>query len=57
MIDLQITKDQAIAFLMMLEREQDGYTYDPVCVPPRIVAIRELMALLDSKLDELVEAE
>ena len=57
MIDLQLTKEQAIAFLMMLEREQTGYTFDPVCVPPRIVAIREMMAVLDGKLDALVAEE
>lgn len=57
MINLDLTKEQAIAFLMMLEKEQDGYTYDPVCVPARIVAIRALMVELDGKLDELVAAE
>ena len=54
MINLELTKEQAVAMLLMLVSEQNGYTHDPVCVPSRIVEIRAMIADLDAKLDALV---
>jgi hypothetical protein len=57
MINLELTKEQAVAMLLMLVDEQTGYTEDPVCVPARIVEIRSMIADLDAKLDALVATE
>jgi len=57
MIKVEVTPEQAVALLMMLEAEQKDYTTDPTCTPTRIVAIRELMTVLDKKLDDHYEYE
>lgn len=45
----------AAAVRQVLFKEQDGYTYDPTCVPGRIVDIREIITNLDSQIESQLE--
>ena len=51
MIDLNITADQAIALLMLIEHETKMYTTGPAC-PARVTRLRELNTIIDGKLEE-----
>ena len=55
MINLELTREQAISLLLLIDREQADYTTGAAC-PARIVYLREVLAQLDSDLDAL-EAE
>ncbi len=58
MISLEIDIQTAAALRSALFREQDGYTLDISCCPPRIVNIRNLILDIDSKIEaELREQE
>ena len=41
---------QAAAVRQALFESQKGYTYDPTCVPPRVVDIREVIRDIDDNL-------
>lgn len=56
MIDLSLTQEQAVAALLSLAREIEGYTEGPTA-PQRVVLIREVLAQLDAALDEVVTQE
>tara|TARA_A100001201_G_scaffold19973_5_gene22366 strand:+ start:898 stop:1077 length:180 start_codon:yes stop_codon:yes gene_type:complete len=42
----------AAAIRQALFDEQKRYTYDPKCVPPRIVEIRNVITDIDEQIDE-----
>ena len=57
MINLELTKELAVELLMVLYKDQKDVTQDPKCTPAATVRQRELMALIDQKLDALVAKE
>ena len=52
MIELKLDLRTAAAIRQVLYKEQEIYTYDPTCVPPRIVDIRQVITLLDEQIDD-----
>ena len=57
MIDLSMTKEQAVAVLLLINREQALYSRDPSVVPLRVTYLRDLMETIDQKLDDLVSED
>ena len=57
MIKLEVDLRTAAAIRQVLYREQELYTYDPTCVPPRITDIREAIVSLDKQIDDALEYE
>lgn len=55
MIELSLTKEQAIALLLL--GNADCSLYGTEHVPARVVALRAVVAELDEKLDALVASE
>ncbi len=55
MIKLELDVRQAAAIRQVLYKEQERYTYDPKCVPPRIVDIREVIGTLDTQIESAIE--
>ena len=53
MITIEMDVQTAAAVRQALYSEQDKYTYDPKCVPPRISNIRTVI----TDLDDLIEKE
>ena len=51
MIKLELDVRQAASIRQVLYKEQSIYTYDPKCVPPRIVDIREAIGTLDTQIE------
>ena len=49
MIKLELDVRQSIR--QVVYKEQSIYTYDPKCVPPRIVDIREVIGTLDTQIE------
>ena len=52
MITISMDVRSAAAVRQALFDEQKRYTYDPKCVPPRIVDIRNVINDLDEQIDE-----
>ena len=50
MINLELTREQAISLLLLIDREQDVYSTDHTA-PARIVYLREVLDNLDGALD------
>ena len=57
MIKLEVDLRTAAAIRQVLYKEQELYTYDATCVPPRIVDIREAIVSLDKQIDDTLEYE
>ena len=57
MITLNLDIKTAAAVRHILFQEQKIYTYDPTCVPPRIVEIRNLINDLDEQIEEELKNE
>ena len=57
MIKLDIDVKQAAAIRQVLYKEQEFYTYDPTCVPPRIVDIREVIVALDKQIEDTLKVQ
>ena len=57
MITLNLDARTAIAIRQALFREQDGYTYDPKCVPARIVELRNVIVDLDEQIETTLKKE
>ena len=57
MIKLELDVRQAASIRQVLYKEQSIYTYDPKCVPPRIVEIRNVINDLDEQIDEELNSE
>ena len=52
MINISMDVKSAAAVRQALFDEQKRYTYDPKCVPPRIVEIRNVINDIDEQIDE-----
>ena len=57
MITLNIDIRTAAAIRQALFSEQSDYTYDPTCVPPRIVDIREVIVALDKQIEDTLKVQ
>ena len=55
MIKIELTQEQAVASLLGLISEIEGYTEDPALAPVRITRIREVITALDEALDAAAE--
>ena len=55
MLNIELTQEQAVAALLGLCSEIEGYTQDPALAPVRITRIREVIAALDEALDAAAE--
>ena len=55
MIKLELDVRTAAAIRQVLYKEQEGYTYDPTCIPQRIVDIRETIGTLDTQIESSLE--
>ena len=49
MIDISLTKEDAIALLLLINREQSIYTTDLTCTPASVVRLRAILNDLDSQ--------
>jgi hypothetical protein len=50
-VTIKMDARQAAAVRQILFESQVGYTYDEVCVPPRIADIRSVILQLDKELE------
>jgi hypothetical protein len=57
MITVNMDVRSAAAVRQALFDEQKRYTYDPKCVPPRIVEIRNVINDIDDQIDEFLSEE
>ncbi len=57
MITLSLDVKSAAAIRHVLFQEQKIYTHDPVCVPSRIVEIRNVIVDLDEQIEEELKNE
>tara|TARA_Y100000401_G_C8314771_1_gene221806 strand:+ start:50 stop:235 length:186 start_codon:yes stop_codon:yes gene_type:complete len=57
MITLNLDVKSAAAIRQVLFDEQKIYTYDPKCVPVRIVEIRNVIVDLDEQIEEELKNE
>ena len=57
MITINMDLRSAAVVRQALFDEQKRYTYDPKCVPPRIVEIRNVINDLDEQIDEELNSE
>ena len=57
MIKLELELKNAAAIRHVLFKEQERYTYDPTCVPQRIVDIRETIVDLDKQIEDQLKSE
>jgi len=55
MIKLELDVRAAAAIRQVLYKEQELYTYDPTCIPPRIIDIREVIGTLDTQIESALE--
>lgn len=57
MINLELDILTAAAVRQVLFKEQERYTYDPTCVPDRVVSIRAAILSIDNQLEEALKNE
>ena len=57
MITISMDVRSAAAVRQALFDEQKRYTYDPKCVPPRIVEIRNVINDLDEQIEKQTNAQ
>ena len=57
MINISMDVKSAAAVRQALFDEQKRYTYDPKCVPPRIVEIRNVINNSDTEIEKIVNSE
>ena len=55
MITINMDVRSAAAVRQCLFEEQKLYTYDPKCVPPRIVEIRNVINDIDEQIEEATQ--
>lgn len=51
MIKLELDVQNAASIRHLLFKEQQRYTYDPTCVPQRIIDIREVIQQIDNQIE------
>ena len=52
MISLNMDVRTAAAVRHVLFKEQERYTYNPTCLPPRIIEIRHVINDLDEQIEQ-----
>ena len=57
MITISMDVRSAAAVRQALFDEQKRYTYDPKCVPPRIVEIRKVINDIDEQIEDELKEE
>ena len=57
MITLNLDVKSAAAIRQVLFDEQKIYTYDPKCIPARIIEIRNVIVDLDEQIEEELKNE
>ena len=57
MIKLELEVQNAASIRHVLFKEQERYTYDPTCVPQRIVDIRQTIVELDKQIEDQLKSE
>ena len=57
MITINMDVKSAAAVRHVLFQEQKIYTYEPSCVPPRIIEIRNVINDLDEQIEEELKNE
>ena len=57
MINISMDVTSAASVRQALFDEQKRYTYDPKCVPPRIVEIRNVINELDEQIEKELKEE
>ena len=57
MIKLELEVKNAASIRHVLFKEQERYTYNSVCVPQRILDIRETIVELDKQIEEQLKSE
>ena len=56
-VTIKMNARQAAAVRQVLFDSQKGYTYDPTCVPERVVDIREVIRDIDDNLGSILGVE
>ena len=56
-VTVKMNARQAAAVRQVLFDSQKGYTYDPTCVPERVVDIREVIRDIDDNLGAVLGVE
>jgi len=56
-IKLELEVQNAASIRHVLFKEQERYTYDPTCVPQRIVDIRQTIVELDKQIEDQLKSE
>ena len=56
-VTLELSVYQAAAVRQSLFMDTKEYTYDPKCVPERVVQIREVIVNIDNKLEEILKED
>jgi len=56
-IKVELSLKQAVAVRSALFETTKMFTYDPSCVPPRVVSIREMIVELDKQIETELEVE
>ena len=56
-VTVEMSVYQAAAVRASLFHDTKEYTYDPKCVPERIVQIRDVMISIDEQLEEIIGEE
>jgi len=51
-VKIEIDVRSAAAVRQVLFEAQKNYTYDPICIPDRIVDIRDVIGKLDTQIEE-----
>lgn len=57
MINIEMDVRSAAAVRQVLFKEQERYTYDPTCVPARIIEIRNVINNIDDQIEEELKNE
>ena len=56
-VTIKMNARQAAAVRQVLFDSQKGYTYDPTCVPERVIDIREVIRDIDDNLGAVLGVE
>tara|TARA_B100000902_G_scaffold273069_1_gene258982 strand:+ start:412 stop:612 length:201 start_codon:yes stop_codon:yes gene_type:complete len=53
-VNIEMDVFTAAAVRQILFREQEIYTHDPTCVPPRITSVREIIQTIDDGIESVL---
>ena len=57
MINIEMDVRSAAAVRQALFEATKGFTYDPTCIPGRVVDIRKVISDLDTQIEEQLKSE